>query len=296
MSTPFSITLFATTGDPQGIRHVDKSNWSGFGVVFSKEQVSLLKNEPGFNQAGIYILVGNAAEETIYIGEGYPLGNRLKTHVVNKDGWVWGVYFVDRLNKIGKTEVQFLESELRMAKRCGRAVLMNKRKPTVPNMSPVSKAIANAFLADMLLLYPMLGINAFNPPRACEEPAAAVQANGDAHFDTLVVPEGHECFQLTFIGPARFWYAIRLNTKHILKLQFIATYRVAPIGAITQIAQIKDIEPYGDAGTYLLRFDGQAIAIGPIPQPEGSAVSMQSPRYALLSKLLTAKTLDAVWG
>jgi len=28
---PFSITLFATTGDPEGIRHLDKSNWSGCG-------------------------------------------------------------------------------------------------------------------------------------------------------------------------------------------------------------------------------------------------------------------------
>jgi hypothetical protein len=34
---PFSITLFATSGDPEGIRHVDKSNWSGYGVVFTKE-------------------------------------------------------------------------------------------------------------------------------------------------------------------------------------------------------------------------------------------------------------------
>ena len=33
---PFSITLFATTGDPEGIRHVDKSNWSGYGVVFTR--------------------------------------------------------------------------------------------------------------------------------------------------------------------------------------------------------------------------------------------------------------------
>lgn len=61
---PFSITLFATTGDPEGIRHLDKSNWSGYGVVFSKELFHLLKQEPGFSQAGIYILVGNAAEET----------------------------------------------------------------------------------------------------------------------------------------------------------------------------------------------------------------------------------------
>ena len=47
---PFSITLFATTGDPEGIRHVDKSNWSGYGVVFNRELFHLLKQEPGFSQ------------------------------------------------------------------------------------------------------------------------------------------------------------------------------------------------------------------------------------------------------
>ena len=42
---PFSITLFATSGDPEGIRHLDKSNWSGYGVVFNKELFHLLKQE-----------------------------------------------------------------------------------------------------------------------------------------------------------------------------------------------------------------------------------------------------------
>ena len=36
-----TITLFSTTGDPNGIRHVDKFNWSGFGVVFSKDPTPL---------------------------------------------------------------------------------------------------------------------------------------------------------------------------------------------------------------------------------------------------------------
>ncbi|MDR5671396.1 GIY-YIG nuclease family protein, partial [Burkholderia cenocepacia] len=90
--------------------------------MFTKELFHLLKQEPGISQAGLYILVGNAAEETIYIGEADPVGDRLKTHVANKEGWIWGVYFFDRNHKIGKTEVQFLESELvALAKKHDRA-------------------------------------------------------------------------------------------------------------------------------------------------------------------------------
>lgn len=39
---PFSITFFSTTCAPEGIRHLDKSNGSGYGVVFNRELFHLL--------------------------------------------------------------------------------------------------------------------------------------------------------------------------------------------------------------------------------------------------------------
>jgi len=300
MQTPFSITVFATTGDPQGIRHVDKSNWSGSAVVFQKEQFNQLKHEPGFNQAGLYILVGNAAEETLYIGEADPVGERLKNHVANKE-WVWGVYFFDRHHKIGKTEVQFLESELvARAKQYDRSILLNKNKPNPPTMSPVVKATAQAFLADILLILPMLGINAFTPPKLGDTVEEQVQpisrsANEDDLFDTIVVPAREEGFQQRFINE-NCWFAIRINAKHISKLKYIAVYRVAPIAAITHLAEISEIVPYENTGKYLLKFKSSAETIGPIPRLEISEVNMQSPRYALKDKLVIAKNLDEVWS
>ena len=300
MQTPFSITVFATTGDPQGVRHVDKSNWSGSAVVFQKEQFSQLKHEPGFNQAGLYILVGNAAEETLYIGEADPVGERIKNHVANKE-WVWGVYFFDRHHKIGKTEVQFLESELvARAKQYDRAILLNKNKPNPPTMSPVVKATAQAFLADILLILPMLGINAFTPPKLGDAVDEQVQpingsATEDGLFDTIVVPAREEGFQERFIRE-NCWFAIRISAKHISKLKYIAAYRVAPIAAITHLAEISEIVPYENTGKYLLKFKSSAGIIGPIPRLEISEVNMQSPRYALKEKLLIAKNLDEVWS
>lgn len=301
MYTPFSITLFATSGDPQGIRHVDKSNWSGYGVVFTRELFHQLKHEPGFNQAGVYILVGNAAEETIYIGEADPVGERLKNHVANREGWVWGVYFFDQNHKIGKTEVQFLESALvALAKQYDRVILLNKNNPTAPTMSPVARAMGQAFLADMLLILPMLGINAFTAPLlgdAIDEQIQPVVSNGSGLelFDTVVVPARAEGFQQRFINE-NCWFAIRINAKHIAKLKYIAAYQVAPVGAITHLAEVASVEPYGSTGKYLLRFKAAANIIGPIPRIEGSTVNMQSPRYALREKLLAAKSLDEVWA
>lgn len=301
MEKPFSITLFSTTGDPRGIRHVDKSNWSGSGVVFPKDQFNHLKNEPGFNLAGIYILVGNTAEETIYIGEADPVGDRLKNHVANREGWEWGVYFFDRLNKIGKTEVQYLESELvALARKCNRTIMLNRNNPTAPTMSFAAKATAQAFLEDVLLILPMLGINAFTAPTSVE-PAEeeSYPASGEnvevKDFDTVVVPAKEEGFLRAFIGE-NCWYAIRINARHIPKLKYIAAYRVAPIGAITHLAEIDTITPYENTGKYLIKFKEPATTIGPIRRLEESLVSMQSPRYALRKKLLNAKNLDEIWN
>lgn len=298
MGIPFQITLFAKTGDPQGIRHVEKSNWSGFGVVFAKDQFHLLKDEPGFNQAGVYILVGNAAEETIYIGEADPVGSRLKNHVANKEGWAWGVYFV---GKIGKTEVQFLESALvAKAKQVNRAIVLNKNSPTEPTMSAAARATAQAFLDDVLLILPMLGINAFTPGKVGDVPGEHVQPvtdakTGAAAFDTIVVPAREEGFQKVFIGENR-WYAIRINPKHIPKLRYVAAYQVAPRCAITHLAEVAKVEPYEKTGKYLIAFKKPAVKIAPIPRTADSEINMQSPRYALRDKLLAAKTLDQVWS
>jgi hypothetical protein len=293
---PFSITLFATTGDPEGIRHVDKSNWSGYGVVFTKELFSILKQEPGIAQAGLYILVGNAAEETIYIGEADPVGDRLKNHVANKEGWVWGVYFFDRNHKIGKTEVQYLESALvALAKKYDRAILLNKNNPSAPTMAPAAKATAQAFLVDMLLILPMLGINAFTPSKQVEVNDQVQPVGSDVDkFDTIVVPARDEGFQQRFINE-HCWFAVRINAKHLSKLKFIAAYQVAPVAAITHIAEIETIVPYNDTGKYMIKFKAAATAIVPIPRPENSEANMQSSRYALREKLQAAKNLDEVW-
>lgn len=293
---PFSITLFATTGDPEGIRHVDKSNWSGYGVVFTKELFSLLKQEPGFAQAGLYILVGNAAEETIYIGEADPVGDRLKNHVANKEGWVWGVYFFDRNHKIGKTEVQYLESALvALAKKYDRAILLNKNNPNAPTMAPAAKATAHAFLADMLLILPMLGINAFTPSKQADanDQIQLIGVDSDK-FDTIVVPARDEGFQQRFLNE-HCWFAVRINAKHISKLKFIAAYQVAPVASITHIAEIEYIVPYNETGKYMIKFKAAPIAINPISRLYDSVVNMQSSRYALREKLLSAKNLDEVW-
>lgn len=239
--------------------------------------------------------MGNAAEETIYIGEADPVGERLKNHASNKEGWAWGVYFVDKNHKIGKTEVQYLEYELiQIAKQTKRAILMNKNNPTSPSMSNVAKASAQAFLADMLLILPMLGITAFSESKTLDTHNQTPSIHENESFDTIVIPAREDGFKEVFLNQ-NCWYAIRINSKHIPKIKYIAGYQVAPIAAITHIAEVLSIEPYQNSGKFLVRFKSKAKEIGHINRSEQSQVNMQSSRYALMENILRAKNMDDVW-
>ena len=75
------------------------------------------------------------------------------------------------------------------------------------------------------------------------------------------------------------------------RIKYIAAYRVAPISAVTHIAEILDIKPYKDTGKYVLIFKGPAQEIEKIRLQEPKN-SPQGPVYTKRERLLKAKTLE----
>lgn len=295
MAQPFSVTIFSTSGDPEGIRIIEKSNWSGIGVCFPRSGLNDVLKEEYSNRPGVYVLVGDAAEETIYIGEADPISARLKQHIGKE--WSWGVFFADT-KALGKTEVQYLESELvRIAKDYKTSILMNKNTPNKPNMSRQLEATAKVFLSEMLLIMPIIGIRAFSPPKIyhsseSEEPSTTTIGK----FDTLVVPAQGEGFTNVFLAK-NCWYAVRIQKKHIPNIKYIAAYQTAPISAITHVAEVKEIVPYMDSGKYLIKFKGAATKINPVTlKPNHLGSQPQSPRYTTKSKLDNSKYLHELWA
>lgn len=63
MPNPFTIHIFSTTGDPEGIREITKTNWSGVGVAFPREMVKEVVKEDQAKSPGVYILVGDLAKK-----------------------------------------------------------------------------------------------------------------------------------------------------------------------------------------------------------------------------------------
>jgi hypothetical protein len=104
MADPFTIRIFVPDGDPEGLRIIDRMNWTGLGIVFPREDWSDIKQRPDFSKPGVYILVGYVTDDdlpTLYIGQGDVVRARLESHVQNKDFWSKAVVFVSSASSGG---------------------------------------------------------------------------------------------------------------------------------------------------------------------------------------------------
>lgn len=182
MNTPsarrgFSVNVFLPTGDPEGLKVVEKSNWSGRGLVIPRPIFGESKSREELSRTGVYLLVGPSeasALPTVYVGEGDPVRPRLEQHVENKEFWTHAVVFTSKDTNLNKAHVQRLESRLvELASRAKRCVLDNGNSPAPPSLSEVDEAMAEGFLDDVLLCLPILGYSVF------ESGAAVVARDAD---------------------------------------------------------------------------------------------------------------------
>lgn len=77
-----------------------------------------------------------------------------------------------------------------------------------------------------------------------------------AEIDTIVVPAREDGFKDVFIGED-CWYQIRIHSSMLSKVKHIAAYQVAPVSAITHVANVKSIEQYKDTNKYKLVLKSQ---------------------------------------
>lgn len=171
----YSIRIFLPDGIPDGLRLVEKSNWTGHGIVCPRSQFRDAKARPEFGRTGVYVLLGPSEAgglPTVYVGEGDPALDRLDRHLAEKDFWTSLVLFTSKDENLNKAHVQYLEPRLvdlaQAAKRC---VLDNVHLPQLPSLSEPDVAEMDGFLEEMLLIYPVLGVTVFERPA----PAASGQ-------------------------------------------------------------------------------------------------------------------------
>lgn len=178
----FSVRIFIPSGDPDGLRIIEKSNWTGQGIVFPRSLYGEAKKRPELNRAGVYVLWGPGESgelPKVYVGEGDAVAPRLAQHLKNKDFWTHAAVFISKDQNLNKAHVQHLESRLvSLATEARRCEIDNGNVPQPPALSEADVADAEGFLADLLLCLPVLGVGFFEKPPARSRKVGVLNLKG----------------------------------------------------------------------------------------------------------------------
>jgi len=161
----FSVRVFLPGGDPDGLKVIEKSNWTGTGLVVPRPLFAETKGRGELDRAGVYLLVGPGEDgdlPRVYIGEGDPTRPRLEEHFRKKEFWTHAVVFTSKDGNLNTAHVQRLESRLvQLAMAAKRCELDNGNAPSAPSLSEADTAEVDGFLDDLLLCLPTLGFGFF---------------------------------------------------------------------------------------------------------------------------------------
>jgi hypothetical protein len=161
----FSVRIFIPSGEPEGLRFVEKSNWTGQGLVFPRPLFAESRLRPELKRTGVYILWGPGESgqlPRVYVGEGDGVLSRLEQHARSKDFWTHAAVFTSKDQNLNKAHVQYLEARLvALAAEAKRCELDNGNVPQLPALSEPDVVDAESFLADLLLCLPLVGVSLF---------------------------------------------------------------------------------------------------------------------------------------
>lgn len=170
-----SIKIFLADGSADGVWIVEKTNWTGKALMAPRTRYKELRER--LDGPGVYLLVGPTESGVppyrVYVGETDDLRSRLDGHSA-KDFWNRAIVFTSKDDNLNKAHIRHLEGRLiQLARAANRVELENGNLGSLPPLSEPDRAEAEAFLADMLLIYPVLGVQAFE--KAEEQPSTTVK-------------------------------------------------------------------------------------------------------------------------
>ncbi len=162
------IRTFLVNDQTDGLKTLEISNMTIKATVFPRPFLKefLARDEAG--RPGVYMLYGSEIDSSespmLYIGEGDPVSERLKSHGVKKDFWTEAFVFTSKDDYLSKTQIKYLESKLiDLAKETKRVNLDNVNASSVPTISEVDEAEVQQFLDAIQLLVRVLNLPFFDP-------------------------------------------------------------------------------------------------------------------------------------
>ncbi len=166
LARPASIRLFLADGRADGLRLIEKSNWTGLGLVCSRTDYPRVRTRDEWSRPGVYLLTGppsgDSLRNVLYVGEADDVRERVDNHLKNKDFWTSVIAFTSKDHNLNKAHVRYLEARLLgLARDADRVSLTNGTAPPLPRLHEADRADMEGFLDEMLVIFPLVGVVAF---------------------------------------------------------------------------------------------------------------------------------------
>lgn len=249
-----TIKIFLADGTADGLRIIEVTNWNGVAIDCPRAEWPTAKNRSEFSAPGMYVLQGRADDgtETVYIGEADDLRVRITQHYAKLDNWTRVVAFTSKDKVLNKAHVRYLESRLvDIAHKSQRAKMLNGNVPAAASLSEFDRADAEAFLEQMLVLYPLIGVRAFDLPKPAATGATLLRLKGRGiEARGQVSPEG---FLVLKGSRAALSEVPSLHTYvSVIRKKMLEHATLVPAGASLELAVDYAFESPSTAGAVML--------------------------------------------
>jgi hypothetical protein len=188
-----TIQLYLADGTSNGLVIASLHGWTGSVLVASQTTFSRLLDRPEVDKTGIYILFGpdpnDAMRGRAYIGEADSVRSRIDQSAAKRGFWETAVVITTSDDALTKGHERYLEARLlSMAKQANRLILDNDQHPDADRrrLPEADRANMEAFLANVRLILPVIGLDLLKPQPAVISRQATGQApsvTGDTKFE-----------------------------------------------------------------------------------------------------------------
>jgi hypothetical protein len=182
------IELFLVNGVPGGITTAEIAGWTGHVLSGPRSDLGTLLKRPESGRNGAYLLLGDDEEAlggvNCYVGRTENFVNRFREHVAKKEFWDRVVLITCKDDSFTEGHWGYLEARLvELARQAERVSLANGNDPQGRKLSEAQRSDMEAFLDQLRIVLPVLGIDAIR--------VRQIQSG------TLASPEDSPTFTLT---------------------------------------------------------------------------------------------------
>jgi len=182
------IELFLVEGVPGGITTAEIAGWTGHVLAGPRSDLGDVLRRPEAKRNGAYFLLGDDEEAVggvrCYIGRTENFIARFRDHSAKKEFWDRVVLITSKDDSFTEGHWGYLEWRLvELAKQAARVTLANGNDPQGRKLSEAQISDMEAFLGQLQIVLPVLGVNAI---RVRPAPASSPEATDASPVFSLV--------------------------------------------------------------------------------------------------------------